>query len=363
MPIQIFNPAGGMIFNSDACVNGVCGGSFFIPAGASFYRQWPTLIGCTLRVVFHHQVDVLDSSSYAKGISYPSGVPTIALVPNAIARFMTVWVVGGPTIQSIPGVQALGSNGGVAISPAARGMNYIGRAAFARNDPRNLPFDGSGGTSNAGIQYYRIAYPEEPLFAVRLDDNRSVSLTVVTQVSSGVWEIGVTCKKVAPDPDYWRSWWSHPVDVYCFARPTSPQASPQFALWAADGSLAYDLARPGLLVAQALCEFGQGPAVNGSLGITAPVPVSRTSVMGVIGVPNYAYEDYVYNGDDQDGGYGGHTWSSGSAAWQWSSGGLAMTYAWRQTQLVYYSPGGSRGNEFYEVFVPSTAIVVDLTGL
>lgn len=345
MPVHILNAAGGIVFNSDACVNGVCGGSFYVQAGASFYRQWPTLVGCSLRVVFHHKPDIFDVSSYASGISYSAGIPTVSLAPNAIARFMTVWIVGAPTIQNIPGVQAVAvSNGGVAINPAARGMNYIGRATFNRND--------------GGIKFYRIAHSEEPLIAVRLDDNRSLVPTVVTQVSPGVWEIGVTHRLLWPDPG---AGGVVEADVYCFGRPSTPQASPQFAVWAADTSLAYDLARPGLLVAHALCDFGAKPDLFDSNAVA--VAVTRTSVMGIIGVPNYVYEYYQYNGDEQDGSPGTYTLDRGTAAWRWVPSGLSMTFGWSDTQIVNGSPANSRAYEFYDLYVPSTAIVVDLTGL
>lgn len=348
MPIHILNAAGNITFNSDACVNGVCGGSFFVPAGASFYRQWPTLVGCSLRVVFHHKPDIFDVSSYEKGISYPAGIPTVSLTPNSLARFMTIWIVGAPTIQNIPGVQAVAtSNGGVAINPAARGMNYIGRAAYHHDD----------GLS-AGLKYYRIAHPEEPLMAVRLDDSRSVVPTVVTQVSSGVWEIGVAHRKISPDPGAGAFL---DADVYCFGRPTSPQASPQFAVWAPDTSLAYDIARPGLLVAHDLCEFGAKPDLFASNVVS--VSVSRTSVMGVIGASNYVYEYYQYNGDEQDGSPGTYTMDRGTAAWRWVPAGLAMTFGWSDTQIVTVSPGNSHAYEFYDLYVPSTAILVDLSGL
>ncbi|UDF33745.1 UNVERIFIED_ORG: hypothetical protein LHJ69_14105 [Shinella sp. XGS7] len=356
MPVRIFNSADQVTFDSDQCVNGVCGGSYFVPAGSGFYKDWPLLAGCGLRVVFHHRPDYNNPASVEKGISYPGSVPTISLAPNSTPRLLTVWITGAPTLLNIPGVQAQASNFGVAISPGARGMNYIGRAVFHRDDPANGPYDFPYTWPEANIRYYRIAWHEEPLFAVRLDDGRSVSMTAAYSVGPGLWEIGVRLRDVTA-AGVSRPWWSLVADVYAFGRPATPQSSPTFAVWAPDTSLAYDLARPGLLAAHSLCDFASSPWPSGSTGA---VPVSRTPVMGVIGNPSYGYEDYAYEGDNQDDSIGQHRWTSGGGAWQWVGGGLAMVMEWHRFQSVSM---GTRESFTQQVFQPSTAILVDLTGL
>jgi hypothetical protein len=349
MPIQLFKQNGTLQFDSEQAVNGVCIGSFNIPAGTSFYKQWPLLAGCQLYVMFSGWMNQENPAGRLAGTSYPGGVPTISLAPNGARRFITVWATGSPGIMNMTGLQALSQYSTVAINPNGRGLNYIGQATFHRNDSWDLNSTYSPGYT--GVCYYRINSPVEPVFVVQLDDGWTMSVAgEPVQVAAGVWEIGVTYRPEYINGHYGqpRWWYSYQTQVYCYARPTAQASPTTFAIFDTDGTLAYDLAIPGLLSAQSRCDFS---------GIGQQVYVPRTSVMGVIGTPNFVNCEKMYDGDNQDGSAGTWTFGFQIGSYRWNGNAL-------RTEASPHSSQSGVGEYSYSTgsfWSPTAAIVVDLS--
>lgn len=281
MGLRLWREDGTLTLDTDQVNAGICLGSFVIPAGQTFYRQWPLLAGCSIMVFQSWLMEADKIYDPALGVSYPSSVPTLSLSAVSFVRDITVWCTGSPSIQNIPGQQVVSLFNTVALSPSGRGLNYVGKATKHSDAPGNVPYSNPVDPVAApNAQIYRINCTNKPVVCMRLYSQSLVLLWgEPQQVASGVWEMRASrLMDPANPPESYKRWWSYDTELYCFAQPTS-LASPPCFINDLDGTLAYDLRRGGLL--------GASNVVSGLL-VDQPVTVSgMPTVCGVIGNPAY----------------------------------------------------------------------------
>lgn len=74
--VIVYNAAGGVQFNSANALAGMCLGSFSIPPGNTFFKNFPLLTGCVLRAFQSYGYVGSDVASPSSGVSYPGGIPS-----------------------------------------------------------------------------------------------------------------------------------------------------------------------------------------------------------------------------------------------------------------------------------------------
>lgn len=241
--------------------------------------------------------------------------------------------------MSSPGLHMLSSAGTIAVSPNGRGLNYVGKAVFNRSQ--------AGGWYDD--QVYRVSSPTIPVLVLRLYPGYAVRMQLApVEISTGLWEFAaakIDVDRIGPSPDS-----SAQLDVYCFARPASPQAAPQFYITDTDGvTLAYDLARPGLLAASHILSFpyqGWGETIS-----------SPPTVMGVLGDATF-FEDNLYTNEEQDGSFS-YSNSLEVGSWFLNSAG---NYLVKRRSLWQQSSAGNP-SLVTSIDHPDVVPIISLTGL
>lgn len=287
MPIRTYYPDGiTTMFDSDAVTNGVCLGVYRVQAGLSFYKQWPLLAGATVRVVGRFGGDPTNpgaNQDYGSGveITYPGGVPTLTALPWQWDRDLIVWATGVPALQSGGSMQALSASGVIALSPNARGLNYIGLATYtSKHDSTwvhdvdangNDLYDAELGwwdievQASAGAQVVAIA---------ELSDSDCLVEPPRLFWNGTKWVGSVQCTSGPTEP--YAPWPEiRAPRVHCFAKPESPGLGAQCAIYDLDSTLAYDLLAGPLL------------DTNGRVTIPKlsvdPIPAPASGRFGVFG--------------------------------------------------------------------------------
>ncbi|MFG6457860.1 hypothetical protein [Roseateles sp. BYS96W] len=307
MPIKTWDTSGNVLFDSDAVVNGVCLGAYLIGAGTSFSRSFSLLAGATVRVMG------LNGGTDLSGVtvSYPGSVPTVSATAIPVDRYVVLWATGTPTITSGAGIQAVGATDTVALSPAARGCNYIGKAVYvgttaSAGSPLN------GGT--LGSVSLRVTSPTPPVMVL------GVTSGAYSRISRGPYSLGgndwgVDVQSVASLPTAGASSWPALLtpDVYVFAAPALPGAGAQAAIYDTDGTLAYDLLAGRVLTSSGPLSY---PAGSGVDDYSAALPAGISSTLcGAFGTPYYSEVRSAARG----GQYIQRTYA---AAWTLSGGSL-----------------------------------------
>lgn len=290
MPIKTWDSSGNVLFDSDAVTHGVCLGSFVIPAGSAFSRSFSLLAGATVRAD--------RASVYASdiSISYPGSVPTVSVSAAGYERSFVLWATGTPTITSGAGMQAVSASGTVALSPSARGMNYIGKASHVSTTASWGDPEGSGGAGELGLMTFSVSSPTPPVMVVRLPVSGWVWLGPMYAAGGGEWRVPVRCiGSLATSSD---SAWPALLtpEIYCFATPASPGSGAQAAVYDTDGTLAYDL------LAGRLLTLAADPTML-SAGDTISVPSGMSSSQ--IGLENqpFAFQRFSVEYPDTPGFY------------------------------------------------------------
>lgn len=343
MPIKTWDTSGNVLFDSDAVVNGVCLGAFEIPAGTSFSKSFTLLAGATVRVMGLTGGTDLSGVS----VSYPGSVPTVSASASAFSRYIVLWATGTPSITSGAGMQAVSASGTVALSPAARGCNYIGKATYSSTTA-------STGTPNTGgeLGYVTMTISGSPNPPVAVLGVTNTAYARIVRgpiwIGSNSWTLDV--QAVASLPTSGGTSWPSLVtpDVYAFAPPVSPGSGARAAVYDTDGTLAYDLLAGRLLVTAGPLSF---PAGTGSDTYSQALPGGvSTSLCGAFGVPFYEEVRSSFRG--------GTTYHQRTLAAMWTLSGGNLV---RQRTIVYTVLDVDDVNVINEM--SAVAEIVSLSGL
>lgn len=340
MGIQTFFPDGSLMFDSDAVAGGVCCGCYEVAAGASFYKEFPLLQGAQLRV----SVSMYSSTTYGTTTSSVSvnnsGVPSVSVSPIAVRRLILVWATGTPSIMSGAGMQAVSAGQTIALSPAARGLNYLGIASYLQLTPTQAP------DWDVGNWLVQISSPTPPVGVVDMSGGIYLMRTpTFARVSGDVWQAKVVA---CGDRGLYKPSTSilQPT-IHCFATPANPSASPAAALYDVDGTLAFDLLAGKLLTS--ISEFSASSSemmAGADLSVQRSLPAA--SKYGLWGGANYVESARI-------GGSSMH-WYQG--AFQISGSTLSLVSA----VSTWDGEGYSSPSDLYRRAGGAYAEVIDLTG-
>ena len=279
MPIKTWDTSGAVLFDSDAVVNGVCLGAFLIAAGTSFSKSFPLLAGATVRAM------ALNGGTDISGVtvSYPGSVPTVSAAAVAVDRYVVLWATGTPTITSGAGMQAVGATNTVALSPSARGCNYIGKATYS-GTTASLGSPLNGGL--LGSVSMSVTSPTPPVIVL------GVTSSTYSRISRGPYSLGgnhwgVDVQSMTSLPTAGASSWPALLipDVYVFAAPAYPSNGAQAAIYDTDGTLAYDLLAGRVLTSSGPLSYPAGTGAN-EYAVALPSGISQT-LCGTFGHPYY----------------------------------------------------------------------------
>lgn len=280
MPIQTWDSAGNLLFDSDAVANGVCLGAFRVAGGSSFSKSFPLLAGASVRVM--GLTGDMDLSGVS--VSYPGSVPTVTASATALTRYFVLWATGTPSIVSGAGLQAVSSGGTIALSPNARGCNYLGKATVTGTTT-------STGSPNAGgdlgyVTYTITGAANPPVVVLEVTSSRFSAIRR-GPISLGGTSWTVDVQSVATRPNPGDTSWPTLLqpELHVFTPPNAPGSGPQAALYDTDGTLAYDLLAGRLLVTAGPLSFPSGTGSDDYFQ-TLPSGVSTTRC-GIFGVPFY----------------------------------------------------------------------------
>lgn len=310
MPIKTFYPDGiTTMFDSDAVRGGICLGLFDVPAGTAFSRSFPLLAGATLRVCrAEGRTDGLSPVSIDN-----SGSPTVTSAAVAYDRQLMIWADGTPSIQSLPGMQALNDQFNVALSPAGRGLLCVGKASYDTFVARQTV----SGVTYAAYWRIRISCPTRPVAVVDLSGGISVfKVPPFQSLGGGVWQTTITAVAGSANLSLPPSALATP-DVYCFAMPQAAAAGGAMAaIYDEDSSLAYDLLAGRLLFSAAQISIAPSEiTASMALDISRSIPVMAKP--GVFGSASYRrYQQRTANSADHYEA----VWSAGSGSVSLRSG-------------------------------------------
>jgi hypothetical protein len=279
MPVQTYFPDGSLMFDSDAVRGGICVGIYEVPSGQAFSRSFPLLAGATLRVsAFAGRRLAYRPGSAAISINN-AGTPSVSAAPVALDRVITIWADGSPAIQSGAGLQALNDQGVLALSPAGRGLVYIGKATYATYNPRPV----SGGLTEPAYWHITISSPTRPVAVVDMSNGiRLYNRPGFVSIGSGVWRAEVIAVADGSSTGLPPSTLVTP-DVYCFAVPAAPGSGGIAAIYDEDGTLAYDLLAGRMLYSAAHVSISPSEMAMQDLSVTRSVPVlSKPGLLGSI---------------------------------------------------------------------------------
>lgn len=280
MPIKTWDTGGNVLFDSDGVAYGICLGAYSVPAGSSFSRSFSLLAGATVRVMGLTG----DTDLSGVSVSYPGSVPTVTASSSIFDRFFVLWATGSPSITSGAGMQAVSTSGTIALSPAGRGCNYVGRASYSSTTA-------STGTPNTGgalgsVSMLITGCPNPPVVVLGVTSSAYAAITRgPISLGGGSWVIDT--QAVATLPTSGGTSWPTLLtpDVYVFSPPSSPGSGAQAAVYDTDGTLAYDLLAGRLLVTAGPLSY---PAGTGSDTYSVGLPSGvSSSLCGVFGVPYY----------------------------------------------------------------------------
>lgn len=267
------------MFDSDAVRGGICVGIYEVPAGVAFSRSFPLLAGATLRI----SSGLVSKRDYLPGSGLISvnnaGVPTVSAPPVSRSRAITIWADGAPAIQSGAGMQAMNDQGNVALSPAGRGLVYIGRATYTTYHPTRQ----MGGYKESAWWEVQVSSPTRPILVVDMSNGiRLFNRPAFVNAGGGTWTatvVAVPASELLGAPaDVLAT-----PDLYCFALPSSPAAGGVAALYDEDGSLAYDLLAGRMLASAAYVSFTPAELTMSDLNISRSIPVlSKPGLFGSV---------------------------------------------------------------------------------
>ena len=287
MPIKIFDTDGfTKLFDTDEILNGVCLGVINVPAGTSYQKQFDLLAGAQVRVVTPN-----GSSVSGVTIDYPGSVPRVTFSAVGWDRDVVLWATGSPTIlNSAAGVQAVSIYNTVALSTAARGMNYRGKGVHVDTTVSlgakvNQTYNFENKLGSVTLRFYA---PSRPLLIARVVENQYVrQLLPVVDVGGGAWDAKFQCVD-STAPNETAAWPTLLVpDVYAFASSVVPTTSPEFSIRDLDGSIAYDLTAGRLLSTSGGLTYAGGSSTPDSYQLPLPSGVP-TNQVGVLGMPYYS---------------------------------------------------------------------------
>lgn len=280
MPVKTWDIAGALLFNSDLITNGVCLGVFDIASGATFSRTFSLLGGATIRVLsIYGTTPAYDTSDPAATITVTGSPPTVTASAVGYARTILLWATGTVSIVPGAGLQALNASRNIALSPQARGLNFIGKAAYTGGGTASV---GGGVDGYLGSSTIRIASPSgaRPIGIVRMDGGEYVRMPpLFTWGGDGYWYASIQAVATLPKFSTWPILVS--PEVYCYAIPASAISSPKFAIYDIDGSLAYDLMAGRLLDTAGRVTVPAGTTADASMSATIPT----VSIPGLYGYP------------------------------------------------------------------------------
>lgn len=280
MPVKTWDASSNLIFDSDSITNGVCLGVFDIASGATFSRTFSLLSGATIRVLsIYGTTPAYDTSDPAATITVTGSPPTVAASAVGYGRTIILWATGTVAIVPGAGMQALNASGNVALTPEARGLNFIGKAAYTGGGLASVDGGVDGYLGNRTI---RVASPAgaRPIGIVRMDGGQYVRMPpLFAWGGDGYWYASIQAVATLPAFSTWPTLVE--PEVYCYAVPASARTAPKVAIYDSDGSLAYDLMAGRLLDTAGRVTVPAGITTDTSKSTTIP----SVSIAGLYGYP------------------------------------------------------------------------------
>lgn len=340
MPIKTYGADGTTVYFDSDDTSGICLGSYSIPANTTWSKSWPLLAGATIRVS-----GTWNSQAGLTTISYPNSIPTLEAASTTYDRILIVWATGTPTISgSGYGIQAVNTSGVIALSPAGRGMNYIGTASYY-SVVNNFGTPNPNAFADMGYWVVRVESSTQPIGVPVLTDGRYIRFDNFWLVSGTTWQGYIRAVDTAPAIGSAWPTLQQPT-IHCFAVPPSPGSGAQCALYDTDGTLAYDLLANKL--ARSWGAFSITPGDNhNSASVTLP---SFSGTVGFLGTPNFTSTQFI---DNVDAEY--------SRAAFWRRSGTTMYL----DKLIYSTeqyPGSTSTSIYYAGTVAAYGELINLSG-
>lgn len=278
MPVKTWDASGNPIFNSDLITNGVCLGVFDVASGATFSRTFSLLGGATIRALsIYGTTPAYDTADPAATITITGSPPTVAASAVGYSRTIILWATGAVAIVSGAGMQAMNASGNIALSPQARGLNFIGKATYTGTNAST----GDGTTGALGSRIIQVASPAgvRPIGVVRMDGGEYVaSPPIFGYAGSGIWTATIQAVATLPAFSTWPTLQS--PEVYCYATPADALTAPKVAIYDADGTLAYDLMAGRLLDTAGRVTVPAGLTTDASKSASIPGGMTTPGLYG-----------------------------------------------------------------------------------
>lgn len=301
MPVKTWDASSNLIFDSDSITNGVCLGVFDIASGSTFSRTFSLLSGATIRVLsIYGTTPAYDTSDPAATITVTGSPPTVAASAVGYDRTILLWATGTVAIVPGAGMQALNASGNVALTPEARGLNFIGKATYTGGGVASV--GGGAADGYLGSKTISINSPAgaRPIGVVRMDGGEYVRWPpIFFYAGSGVWQAEIQAVGSLPSYSTWPALAT--PEVYCFAVPATASTAPKLAIYDSDGTLSYDLMAGRILDTAGRVTVPAGATSDTSKSVSIPA----VTIPGLYGYPAVSGEQgtrfaYVYR---QLGGY------------------------------------------------------------